>query len=135
MKQNEIEHKPSPAYQPQPNGMAESAVKIVTKALKRMTERHFQNERKWDTFLPAILRGYNMSKQGSTNVSPFFLLHGYHPTVPLGQADEIPRIARIVQVASSSLAEPQVVPSLTEFVEDRILQRDATFEMVTIILQ
>jgi len=57
----------------------------------------------WAGKLPSVVRGYNMSTQSSTRLSPFYLLHGWHPKIPLNTV-EIPRLTR-EQISEMELEE------------------------------
>ena len=46
--------------------------------------------RDWDQQLPYVLWAYRVSPHNSTGKSPFFLLHGYNPQLPIELALEIP---------------------------------------------
>jgi len=38
----------------------------------------------WDQRLPNLILSINTAKQSSTQFSPFFLLHGFQPRIPIG---------------------------------------------------
>ena len=42
-----------------------------------------ENESEWDKFLDSVLFAYRTSKQASTKYSPFFLMYGREPRLPV----------------------------------------------------
>lgn len=89
---NLIDHHLSRAYHPQSNGLVERSVQTISGALKRTVGGQGDlMAQTWATRLPDVVRGYNMSTQSSTRMSPFFLMHGFHPKVPHNTV-KIPRL-------------------------------------------
>jgi len=39
----------------------------------------------WDQRLPNLILAINSAKQSSTQFSPFYLLHGFQPRIPIGE--------------------------------------------------
>lgn len=48
-----------------------------------------ENENKWEDYLDSVLFAYRTSKQASTKFSPFFLLYGREPRLPMDQITEV----------------------------------------------
>ena len=80
LQENMIDHRVSRPYHPQANGQAERSVRTVVESLRKSIPE--DQEHMWDKELPKLLRGYNMSTQASTRMSPFFLMHGWQPALP-----------------------------------------------------
>lgn len=66
------------AYHPQTNGLVERFNRTLNATLSMYINRTHQN---WDEYLQYAIFGYNCTVQDSTGQSPFYLLHGYHPTL------------------------------------------------------
>jgi hypothetical protein len=81
MQQLCIDHRTTSAYHPQSNGMAERTVATVKASLQKVCAAA-TDKLAWDWQLPAIMLGYNCSKQQSTKLSPFQLMHGITPMLP-----------------------------------------------------
>jgi hypothetical protein len=89
-----VNHHMSRADQPQSNGLVERSVQTIAGALKRTVGGQGEVVAQgWAGRLPSVVRGYNMSTQASTWQSPFYLMHGWHPKVPLNTVE----ISRITQ--------------------------------------
>ncbi|KAK2373754.1 hypothetical protein QL285_074768 [Trifolium repens] len=65
---------------PQANGQAESANKVILKALKRKLERRDKN---WAEPLAAILWSYHTTVQSSTGETPFKMVYGTDAMIPV----------------------------------------------------
>ncbi|KAK2410326.1 hypothetical protein QL285_045693 [Trifolium repens] len=65
---------------PQANGQAESANKVILKAIKRKLERRDKN---WAEPLTAILWSYHTTVQSSTGETPFKLVYGTDAMIPV----------------------------------------------------
>ena len=68
------------SYRPQTDGLVERTNGTLTQALSMYCSR-FQDD--WDQYIQGILFGYRTSVSASTNESPYFLLFGRHPRLPL----------------------------------------------------
>ena len=80
MKLISVKHAMSTAHHPQTDGQTERMNRIVEEML-----RHYVNERQddWDLLLPSCEFAINNTFQESIKSTPFFLNHGYHPTLPV----------------------------------------------------
>lgn len=76
------QHKFSPSYHPQGNGMAEAVVKTVVVALQRCVA---QDPTSWCEKLPMVLLGMRAARHSTHNYSPFYVCCGRHPKLPLEQ--------------------------------------------------
>jgi hypothetical protein len=85
-----IDHRLSSAYTPNVNGLCEKFNDTVGKALRRHAQA---DPSTWDEHLPWIVLGYNASIQASTRHSPFRLLYGREPSLPLDNLLPPPRPA------------------------------------------
>jgi len=68
------------SYRPQTDGMVERMNGTLTQSLSMYTNKYQDN---WDTFLPGIFFGFRTSVSAATNESPYLLLFGRHPRLPL----------------------------------------------------
>ena len=75
-----VQHAMSTAYHPQTDGQTERMNRIVEEML-----RHYVNDRQtdWDLLLPCCEFAINNQYNESIKTTPFFLNHGYHPTLPV----------------------------------------------------
>ena len=80
-----IEKRRTTAYHPQTDGLCER-FNGVLKALLRMKVNNDKDD--WDEQLPHALLAYRVSKQSSTGVTPFEMLHGRDVRLPLGVGKE-----------------------------------------------
>ena len=75
-----VQHIISTAYHPQTNGLDERFNQTLQRSLLKMVD---DNENEWDNYLDSVLFAYRTSKQASTTFSPFFLLYGRKPRLPI----------------------------------------------------
>ena len=68
------------AYHPQTDGLVERFNRTLTSMLAKKMEKE---GRDWDQHLPYVLFAYRASQQQSTRESPFFLLYGRDPRLPV----------------------------------------------------
>ena len=76
-----IEKRRTTAYHPQTDGLCERFNGIL-KTLLRMRVNNDKDD--WDEQLPHALLAYRVSKQSSTGATPFEMLYGRDPRLPLG---------------------------------------------------
>lgn len=67
-------------YHPQCNGMDERFMRTLKDMLACYINDHLDN---WDKFLPLVLFAYRTSPHQATGISPFELLYGRKPRLPL----------------------------------------------------
>ena len=68
------------AYHPQTDGLVEGFNRTLTTMLAKTVEKGGKN---WDRRLPFVLFAYRASQQQSTQESPFYLLYGRDPRLPI----------------------------------------------------
>lgn len=73
-------HMKTAVYHPQANGLVERFNGTFHPQLAKL---HKNQINEWDDHLSAILYAYNTGKQSSTGLSPFQLMFGRHPILPL----------------------------------------------------
>ena len=72
----------SAPYHPQSNGKLEVFHKYLKPTLKKLCEKDPTN---WDKYLNQVLASYRITPNLATVVSPFFLVYGRDPNLPLHQ--------------------------------------------------
>ena len=73
-------HVTTTAYHPQCNGLVERLKRTLTQMLAMYLST---SQRDWDQLLAFVVFGYNTSRQDSTGHSPYFLLFGHEPKLPI----------------------------------------------------
>ena len=68
------------SYRPQTDGLVERFNATLTQSLTMYCNTHQTN---WDQYLQGVLFGYRTSSSSATNETPFFLLYGRHPRLPM----------------------------------------------------
>ncbi|XP_064465478.1 uncharacterized protein K02A2.6-like, partial [Ornithodoros turicata] len=74
-----IKHSPTTAYHPAANGLCERANKTIKQMMILMTAEG----EKWVDILPYVVFCYNTGYQDSVKQSPFFLVYGRDPVLPI----------------------------------------------------
>ena len=82
LKQLGIERIFSAPYHPQSNGKLEVFHKYLKPTLKKLCEKDPLN---WDQYLNPILASYRVTPNLATAETPFFLVYGRDPNLPLHQ--------------------------------------------------
>lgn len=75
-----IEHRISSAYHPQSNGLDERTNQTISCALIKVIN---QKQDDWDEHIDSILFSYRTSVHASTKYTPFFLMYGRDPVLPI----------------------------------------------------
>ena len=82
-KEFNIDHRLTTAYNPASNGETERFNRTLTTMLrKELVEKSHDN---WEEVLEYLCFAYRTTVHNSTNETPFFLLHGRDPTLPINQ--------------------------------------------------
>lgn len=68
------------AYHPLTNGLTERLNRTLTNVLAMYVSNNHQN---WGAALPFVTFAYNTSRHETAGYSPFFLLYGRNPTLPM----------------------------------------------------
>ena len=76
------------AYHPQTDGLVERFNRTLSDMLAKTVAT---GGRDWDDYLPYVLFAYRASPQESTGESPFFLLYGRDPQLPIDEVLQPPR--------------------------------------------
>ena len=75
-----IKHIRTSVYHPQSNGKCERYNRVQNDMLAKLVDR---THRDWDTKIPSILSAYRTAVNDSTKFSPFFVLYGRDPVLPV----------------------------------------------------
>lgn len=67
-------------YRPQTNGVVEHFDASMVVQISELHQKHHNN---WDDYLDAIVCAYNISQHKTTKFSPFQLLFGRSPILPI----------------------------------------------------
>ena len=110
----QIEQLMSTAFHPQTDGQTERVNRVLEEYLRSYVNPLHDD---WDQYLPMAEFAINNSKQASTGMSPFEMMYGESPYMPLGLADssrECPagkqfaeNITKAVEKARIALADAQ----------------------------
>ena len=104
------------SYHPQSNGITER-VNRPLKAIMTMYVSHMQFE--WDTYLQSALFAINSSVHEATGYSPYFLMHGQTPAMPIDEVlstdnpkTQIHRAARLIKTFRKKAKEKLLLSHL-----------------------
>ena len=75
-----IKHQISSAYNPEANGAIERLNATIIHSIRRSMEAH--DPTMWDVHVDNSVFGYNITKQSSTQFSPYFLVYGREARLP-----------------------------------------------------
>ena len=78
------------AYHPQANGLVERFNKTIVSMLRKFVA---VNQTDWDVYIPYVLWAYNTTYQASTKTSPYRLVFGREPVLPIDNLFDGIRIA------------------------------------------
>ena len=113
-------HVKSTPYSPTTNGNVEKMCDVVKTMLKHYVNPKMTN---WDEFLPKLTFSYNVSQHKSTKMSPFTLLYGRDPKIPIDVSFDLPRNFRFGESYREFLQESRKFAEANKWKA----QRDAKF--------
>ena len=84
------------AYHPQSQGQVERMNAVISQTLRCLMS-DVPDLSKWSEFLPSVEMAVNSLPNRSTGYTPFFLMYGYHPVLPveLLKGDEITKVETV----------------------------------------
>lgn len=80
LRASSTQHKIATSYHPQTNGLTERLNRTLTDMLSMYVS---DDHRDWDVALPYVTFAYNSSRHDTAGYSPFYLLYGREPVLPL----------------------------------------------------
>ena len=110
----------STPYHPQGNAVVESFMRTLKKALASLVAEDGAN---WDLFLPAVALAHNSTPNLGTGYSPYFLVHGREPLLPVQRYLDEPRLDLTSQQWLSRLWRARVQVYEAQLRLERRLQR------------
>ena len=75
-----VNHVTTTSYNPQCNGLVERMNKTIATSLSHYVA---SDHKDWDVYLPLVVFSINTAKQDTTQYSPFQLVYGRSPTLPI----------------------------------------------------
>ena len=81
-------HTKASPYHPQTNGQAERFNRVLADSLALFVKK---NQKDWDRYVPYVQFAYNSARSESTQFSPFYLMHGREPRLPIDVAYDLPK--------------------------------------------
>lgn len=80
-----IEHRVTTPYHPQTNAQAEVFNKTLAGYLRACIYEREDQTTSWKSYLPALAFSHNSAHHTSAKSTPFMVMHGYDPRVPMWQ--------------------------------------------------
>lgn len=84
----QIKAKFTTAYHPQCNGLTERYNKTLVEMISKYIEK---SQREWDRMLHLLMFAYNCSVNRTTGFTPFHLMYGREPVLPIERRLELPQ--------------------------------------------
>lgn len=130
-----VEQRVTSAYHPQCNGLTERQ----NQTTQNMLLKYLDNQEQWADLLPSVLFAYRTSKHSSTGFSPFFLLFGRQPRLPVDLMvenqpkdtsieEKITVMERIRSVACGEIPANSDIDSMGSTIEDEQKEVEAMQE-------
>ena len=97
-----VKHIRSSAYHPETAGLVEKQCHTLTDMLALYVR---EDHRNWDAFLPFLVFAYNTARQETTKFSPFYLVFGRDPRLPIDVALNLPSTFKEIEDIDTRFAE------------------------------
>ena len=75
-------------YHPEANGQAERFNRVLADSLALFVKK---NQKDWCRYVPYVQFAYNTARSESTQFSPFYMMHGREPRLPIDVAYDLPK--------------------------------------------
>ena len=85
-----IRHKPTPTYNPRSNGQIERPFRTIKQLLRAVTRG--VNQENWTKWIGAITFAINANVNRTTGFTPFYLMFGREPNIPLHTIVGLPQL-------------------------------------------
>ncbi len=76
----QTKRKNTAAYNPRANGIVERSNKTLMESISYYCNKKQKN---WDTLIPFAIFAYNSTRNATTGYSPYYLLYGREPVLPI----------------------------------------------------
>ncbi|XP_048492421.1 uncharacterized protein LOC125493274 [Beta vulgaris subsp. vulgaris] len=96
----------STSYYAQDNSQANATNKIIVKGISKVIDN---NPRKWDELLIYALWAYRTSKREATGVTPFNLVYGHTPVIPVEVNVRSSRVAQQMGLSRDDYSEAMTI--------------------------
>ena len=94
------QHLVTTPYKPSTNGLIERSIRTMRSMMSHFIDENHSN---WDLYLKYLVFAYNSSKQATTGETPFMLLYGREPRLPIDVSLNLPSQFTFVEKYKSSL--------------------------------
>lgn len=96
------QHVKATPYHPETNGLAERSIRTIRSMMGHYVNESFTN---WDLYLNKLIFAYNSAVQVTTGESPYKLLFGREPKLPIDVTFKLPNQNRFLQMTKDSYDE------------------------------
>jgi len=103
----------STARHPQSDGQSEVEIKTLTTALRAFCNKHQDD---WDDYLDMLELGFNSAVQASTQLSPYEMLYGCKPRLPIDVA-----LSSLAPRNPAAISRAERMQAAVRFGRDRLL--------------
>ena len=114
----DIKHSRTTPYHPQRNGQVESFNRTLLSMLRTLPESY---KASWHEHLNKVTHAYNCTRNDSTGFSPFFLLFGRHPRLPIdmifniGQSSSVHNYNEYIEHWKNAMEEAYMIANRRSF--------------------